>query len=74
MPTIARGAASTEARQPSLAQTLRALAPQGPAYLGVSGGMIALTVAVYATAAWAPTLLVRTRGATYAEAGRLTGL
>jgi len=74
VPTIAKGTAAGGARQPSLMETLRALAPQAPAYAGVSGGMIALTVAVYATASWAPTLLVRTRGATYAEAGRLTGL
>lgn len=45
-----------------------------PLYLGISGGFILLSTAVFAVNAWAPTFLVRVHHVDYAYAGRLTGL
>lgn len=42
-------------------------------YAPLSGGMLLLATCVFATSAWTPTMLVRTYGLTYAEAGELTG-
>jgi MFS family permease len=43
------------------------------AYIGVSGGMLALSFCVFATASWSPTVLVRVHGMSYSSAGQLTG-
>lgn len=45
-----------------------------PVYVGVSGGFILLSTAVFAVNAWAPTFLVRVHHIGYETAGRLTGL
>jgi hypothetical protein len=45
-----------------------------PVYVGVSGGFILLSTAVFAVNAWAPTFLVRVHHIGYEAAGRLTGL
>lgn len=42
-------------------------------FAGVSGGMLALSFCVYATASWLPAMLVRDHGMTYASAGATTG-
>jgi MFS family permease len=44
-----------------------------PVYLGVSGGFVLLSTAVFAVNAWAPTFLVRVHHLGYEAAGRLTG-
>jgi MFS family permease len=43
-------------------------------YLGISGGFILLSTAVFAVNAWAPTFLVRVHHIDYGSAGSLTGL
>ncbi len=43
------------------------------AYLGVSTGLLSLSLAVFATSAWAPTFLMRVHGLSPLEAGQLTG-
>lgn len=43
------------------------------AFIGVSGGMLALSFCVFATASWSPTVLVRVHGMSYSNAGQLTG-
>jgi MFS family permease len=52
----------------------RYLRDSWPLYLGISGGFILLSTAVFAVNAWAPTFLVRVHHVDYASAGRLTGL
>lgn len=44
------------------------------AFLGVSGGVLLLSFAVFATSSWVPTFLVRARAFTYEGAGLLTGV
>jgi MFS family permease len=52
----------------------RHLRERWPLYLGISGGFILLSTAVFAVNAWAPTFLVRVHSVDYESAGRLTGL
>ena len=42
-------------------------------FAGVSGGMLALSFCVYATASWLPAMLVRDHGMSYGTAGATTG-
>ncbi len=42
-------------------------------FAGVSGGMLALSFCVYATASWLPAMLVRDHGMSYGSAGATTG-
>jgi MFS family permease len=42
-------------------------------FAGVSGGMLALSFCVYATASWLPAMLVRDHGMSYGGAGATTG-
>lgn len=66
-----RGAGATATQPVPLLKLLR---HAWPLYLGVSGGFILLSTAVFAVNAWAPTFLVRTHHLDYEAAGRLTGL
>lgn len=43
-------------------------------YVGIAGGFVALSTAVFATAAWTPTFLVRVHGMSYAQAGQVMGI
>jgi MFS family permease len=66
-----RGA--TDPRRAGIAQTLRYVIRHARLYAGVSGGMLALSFCVYATASWFPTMLVRDHAMSYSRAGAITG-
>lgn len=57
-----------------IAATLRHMIQHGRLYAGVSGGMLALSFCVYATASWFPTMLVRDHAMSYSRAGAITGV
>ncbi len=57
----------------SLGATVRHLRQNWATFAGVGGGMLALSFCVFATASWAPTMLVRVHGMSYASAGPITG-
>lgn len=59
--------------QASFATTLLHLRSHWRVFAGVSGGMLALSFCVFATASWSPTMLVRVHGMGYASAGSITG-
>ncbi|HUN70819.1 MAG TPA: MFS transporter [Steroidobacteraceae bacterium] len=65
--------AAADPRRPGIAATLSYMLRHGRLYAGVSGGMLALSFCVYATASWAPTMLVRDHAMTYSRAGAITG-
>lgn len=52
---------------------LRHIVRNWRAFVGVSGGMLALSFCVYATASWMPAMLVRDHGVSYSTAGATTG-
>lgn len=52
---------------------LRHILRNWKAFAGVSGGMLALSFCVYATASWMPATLVRDHGMSYGGAGAITG-
>lgn len=56
-----------------LAATLRYVMRHARLYAGVSGGMVALSFCVYATASWFPTMLVRDHALSYSHAGAIIG-
>lgn len=56
-----------------IAATLRHMIEHGKLFAGVSGGMLALSFCVFATASWLPTMLVRDHSMSYPSAGALTG-
>ena len=53
--------------------TLRYMLEHGRLFAGVSGGMLALSFCVFATASWSPTMLVRDHAMSYPSAGAVTG-
>jgi MFS family permease len=59
--------------QQSVRATVVYLRQHWRAFIGVSGGMLALSFCVFATASWSPTVLVRVHGMSYSSAGQLTG-
>lgn len=52
---------------------LRHILTNWKAFAGVSGGMLALSFCVYATASWMPAMLVRDHGMSYGGAGAISG-
>jgi MFS family permease len=56
-----------------LSMTVLHLRRHWQSFLGVSGGMLALSFCVFATSSWSPTMLVRVHGMSYAAAGSITG-
>lgn len=58
----------------SLSTTVLHLQRHWGTFLGVSGGMLALSFCVFATSSWSPTVLVRAHGMSYASAGQITGV
>jgi MFS family permease len=57
----------------SLGATVLHLRRHWATFAGVGGGMLALSFCVFATSSWAPTMLVRVHGMSYASAGPITG-
>jgi MFS family permease len=57
----------------SLGATVLHLRRNWATFAGVGGGMLALSFCVFATSSWAPTMLVRVHGMSYASAGPITG-
>jgi MFS family permease len=57
----------------SLSATVLHLRRHWATFAGVGGGMLALSFCVFATSSWAPTMLVRVHGMSYASAGPITG-
>lgn len=53
--------------------TLRYMGSRWRLFVGVSGGMLALSFCVFATASWSPAMLVRGHGMSYGSAGAITG-
>lgn len=53
--------------------TLRYMGGRWKLFAGVSGGMLALSFCVFATASWSPAMLVRGDGMNYGGAGAITG-
>lgn len=60
--------------QKSLSTTVVHLRRHWGTFVGVSGGMLALSFCVFATSSWSPTVLVRVHGMSYASAGQITGV
>jgi MFS family permease len=58
----------------SLTATVLHLRRHWATFAGVGGGMLALSFCVFATSSWAPTMLVRVHGMSYASAGPITGI
>jgi MFS family permease len=56
-----------------IAATLSYMIRNARLYAGVSGGMLALSFCVFATASWFPTMLVRDHAMSYSRAGAVTG-
>lgn len=56
-----------------IAATLGYMGRYWKLFAGVIGGMITLSFCVFATASWAPAMLVRSHGMSYGTAGALTG-
>lgn len=56
-----------------IAVTLRYMLEHWRSFAGVSGGMLALSFCVFATASWSPTMLVRDHALSYPSAGAITG-
>lgn len=71
---VAPSAAATPGIARNLAATLLHLRRHWQLFAGVSGGMLALSYCVFATSSWAPTMLVRVHGMSYATAGPVTGV
>lgn len=65
--------AQRESCPASMDGALRHILRNWRAYAGVSGGMLALSFCVYATASWMPAMLVRDHGMSYGSAGALAG-
>ncbi|HEX4267469.1 MAG TPA: MFS transporter, partial [Steroidobacteraceae bacterium] len=65
--------AAADSRRTGIAATLRYMIGHARLYAGVSGGMLALSFCVYATASWFPTMLVRDHAMSYSRAGAITG-
>jgi MFS transporter, Spinster family, sphingosine-1-phosphate transporter len=65
--------AAAESCRSGIAATLSYMIRNGRLYAGVSGGMLALSFCVYATASWFPTMLVRDHAMSYSRAGAITG-
>jgi MFS family permease len=59
--------------QYTVAATAVYLRKHWTAFIGVSGGMLALSFCVFATVSWSPTVLVRVHGMSYSSAGQITG-
>lgn len=66
--------APRERSQSGLDGALRHILRNWRLFAGVSGGMVALSFCVYATASWLPAMLVRDHGMSYAGAGATTGV
>lgn len=62
-----------EQKRAGIAATLRYMGRYWKLFAGVSGGMLTLSFCVFATASWAPAMLVRSHGMSYGTAGALTG-
>ena len=62
-----------EAGSSGIDGALRHILTNWKAFAGVSGGMLALSFCVYATASWMPAMLVRDHGMSYGSAGAITG-
>lgn len=58
---------------PGIDGALRHILRNWRVFAGVSGGMLALSFCVYATASWMPAMLVRDHGMSYSTAGATTG-
>ena len=65
--------AAADSHRAGIAATLSYMIRNGKLYAGVSGGMLALSFCVYATASWFPTMLVRDHAMSYSRAGAITG-
>jgi MFS family permease len=68
-----RRCVSVERIQKTVNTTVMHLRLHWRAFLGVSGGMLALSFCVFATSSWAPTLLVRVHGLSYSDTGTIVG-
>ncbi|HEX5458517.1 MAG TPA: MFS transporter [Steroidobacteraceae bacterium] len=65
--------ASRESGPAGIHAALRHILQNWRVFAGVSGGMLALSFCVYATASWLPAMLVRDHGMSYGSAGATTG-